>query len=351
MGISALPGIIGGGRGGAPKPGFTPSSAEFDFQNFDIPPELQEQISLAAEDPENRARRDAAATGLGQFGGEMMGTGQQFVGAGGEDLGGASGFYRSLLQGDPAARAEALAPEINAANRASQSAIDNIQRFGERGGGTNRALLNARIQRAGNVANIMSRARPMGAEGLIKTGTAMGELGLGAGRLGTTATATGADVDLGTADIDFNRARTESGLNLDRLGILTDARQGQAQIGLGQDQLRQQQASDLNRTMLGQSTLGENRRSGMAEAATSFGTGIADWLASRGGGGGKAGSVPEGTFTNTGLLRSGVNQATGAAAPGFSSGSSSFAFAQPQGKVSDQYRGGKRTAARQYAFA
>jgi hypothetical protein len=322
--------LQGGGRGGAPKPGFELGqlpSANFTFGNdpsqintgtgFTPPTGLNEEITLPGMDPATRQMIQGAAGTLGDLSSFASGAGKDFLSGAAGDLGGARDFYRSLSSGDAAARAEALAPELNEIRRSGKSAVENINRFGGRGGGRALAGQRAMIDTAGRGASLLSSARPMGAAGLTQLGQISGQLGLGAGNLGINAGTGAADIGLAQSGFDRDTAAKQAGLNLDRMGTLgnldlggkgldlnRDREMGINQLLLGGAQMEQQGVLAQDRTRLGQVQAGLTNRAQNANAAGALGEsggfgstvgGIIDRIKAGTGGGdvvGSAGQVP-----------------------------------------------------------
>lgn len=96
-------------------------------------------------------------------------------------------FLSKLMASDPATRAEFLAPEINDIGETYKGALDTLQKFGPRGGETDRAKTLVRTGRAGEVARLLSTSRIRGAELMSQFAGQQGQLALGFGQAATGA--------------------------------------------------------------------------------------------------------------------------------------------------------------------
>lgn len=109
---------------------------------------------------------------------------KQFMERSNKAGGAATDFWTQLLQGDPTAQGQFLAPEIEGIQRSYQSGLDQVERFGPRGGERDRALTMSRMGKAGDIARLKSTTRPAAASQLGQLSQSQGQLGLGAGQLG-----------------------------------------------------------------------------------------------------------------------------------------------------------------------
>ena len=123
---------------------------------------------------------------LGNFDVDLMNSPffKQFMERSNQAGGAATDFWTQLLEGDPTTQAQFLAPEIEGIQRSYQSGLDQVERFGPRGGERDRALTMSRMGKAGDIARLKSTTRPAAASQLGQLSQSQGQLGLGAGQLG-----------------------------------------------------------------------------------------------------------------------------------------------------------------------
>lgn len=126
-----------------------------------------------------------------------------------QDIGAASNYLRPLVSGSSQELSEALMPEISAIRSGTDQAIEEMGRFGARGGGQAMGALVAKQQRNAQIAQLISKRRSEAA-------SQIGELGLGQASAATAA------------------ARTTVGATSSNLDILTRRRgQTMGMIGAG----------------------------------------------------------------------------------------------------------------------
>ncbi len=104
-----------------------------------------------------------------------------------------SSYYSSILSGNSADVAGALAPQITQLNSGFDQARRQVDQFAPMGGGRSSTMANAPFQQASAITNLISNARAQAAQGLAGIGSAEG--GLGANLFGLSNNAAG---DLGT---------------------------------------------------------------------------------------------------------------------------------------------------------
>ena len=123
---------------------------------------------------------------LGNFDVDLMNSPffKQFMERSNQAGGAATDFWTQLLEGDEATRSQFLAPEIEDIQRTYQSGLDQVERFGPRGGERDRALTMSRMGKAGDIARLKTTTRPAAASQLGQLSQSQGQLGLGAGQLG-----------------------------------------------------------------------------------------------------------------------------------------------------------------------
>jgi hypothetical protein len=323
--LGAAAGALRNNRGGAPKPGFG-----IDTTSQAGSPEARANITGAAE----------GLSGLSQFGADQA---KGFLGDARSSLTGATDYYKSLMT-DPASQMQALAPEINQSRQNTAATIDQIQRFGGRGGGAAQAGRDARIAGMGDITGIMSRARPMAAEGLRGVAGMAGQIGGQAGNLaGFTGQAAG-NLGLGMMGADLNQQR-----------MINATRMGQAQLGSGERAQNTLQNNQLGSNLAEQGGLGgalkkipglfredgSSRIPGLGRLMGAMGTGQEAQLPS---GTMPTGNTPTGspTVTATPSYTNAFGSPGSRVIPSTDLGSSSF---WKPSNVSGQYQGGRRAAA------
>lgn len=107
--------------------------------------------------------------------------------------GGAEEFFLKLLGGDPKAKMEFFAPEIEETQSQFDQALAGIERGVPRGGERNRALSQGRLGRAAAITRLLSGARPAGARGATQLSQITGGQGISA--VGGAAATSGAGLD------------------------------------------------------------------------------------------------------------------------------------------------------------
>lgn len=100
----------------------------------------------------------------------------QSVGEG--DTRAASGFYNTLLGGDPAAEVKLLAPQIQTMQQQGQQQLQTAGQFGNRSGGQNAAAQQNADTTRSNVDNMISQLTGQAAGGLANIGSSALNTGL-----------------------------------------------------------------------------------------------------------------------------------------------------------------------------
>lgn len=87
-------------------------------------------------------------------------------------------YYKGILSGNPAALAEAAAPEISATKQQYAGARRAIDQYSPRGGGRSNATTQSRYNEASDVSNIIAKQRPQAASALSDIGIKEQSLGI-----------------------------------------------------------------------------------------------------------------------------------------------------------------------------
>jgi hypothetical protein len=110
----------------------------------------------------------------------MRGEGTQLRQQGAEALSPVLEYFKQLMGGDPAAMAQATAPERGKVIDQYDAARQSIARFAPRGGGSGSAIAGSYVQQAQQLGDITSRAREGATAGLAQLGPQLQALGLNA---------------------------------------------------------------------------------------------------------------------------------------------------------------------------
>lgn len=170
---------------------------------------------------------------LGKQGPQTFQTGQQNVQSGiqgtanaAETINPAVKYWMSLLSGDHAKVAEALAPEIQAIQAQDAQARQQSTEMAGRGGGRTQTLQQQPFQTAGKIQNLVSGVRPQAAQQLPGIAGVQGQLAGQIGQFGTAQTGAGAGLlQLGSGTQLGVRGQdvSEGGQNKDLFGNIIRA--------------------------------------------------------------------------------------------------------------------------------
>jgi hypothetical protein len=130
----------------------------------------------------NNLLNSAAQTGLN--------TGGQYLTSSQQNFAAPSTYYQSILSGNPAAVAGAVAPEVNQLNQGYANARRQVDQYAPLGGGRSSQITQMPFQQQGAITNLIAKARENAAQGLTGIGSAEG--GIGSNLIGTGAQAANA---------------------------------------------------------------------------------------------------------------------------------------------------------------
>jgi hypothetical protein len=121
-------------------------------------------------------------------------------------------YYTTLMSGDRSAVSEALAPQINATNRAYDNANRTAAEFAPRGGGQASGIEALQTKQAGDVGSLFNTARSTGAAGLSSIAPLYGSLSSSELGAASGASATGINAQIQQAWLDFQKSQATTGL-------------------------------------------------------------------------------------------------------------------------------------------
>lgn len=145
---------------------------------------------MAAQAPLIAAQTEATQYGLNQA--KQYNTGAQ------QAIGDVKNWWAPIMSGNRTAIDQFLSPERGAINQGYRSASQNMATFGPRGGGRASAMMNADLQRQGQLSNLIFGARRQGVDAMSQLGQLQGQLGGQMMGLGTNAAGVGSNAISGS---------------------------------------------------------------------------------------------------------------------------------------------------------
>jgi hypothetical protein len=128
-----------------------------------------------------------------------IGTGQQLLSQGGQNINSGTNFLNTILNGNQANTTALLQPNISSAAQGNQNSVQALTNLDPRGGGRSGSLFGASYAPTGAITNLFNGARGTAATTLPQIGLAQEGLGTNLFNTGNNAlsTATGASTQLG----------------------------------------------------------------------------------------------------------------------------------------------------------